>query len=433
MQTITLNQVLNNPEIKEFDSDEENKLKLFCYNTCNNESDDFVKSCRGVVFNNETLVLRGLPYTNEYSHLSNSKVFHEKFDNCFGSFRFYPSYEGTLLRVFHFNNEWYLSTHHKLNAFMSKWSSRESFGTLFKRGLEHEMKRNSEFLSTTNTEGNTLDRFFSTLDKEKQYMFLLRTNEDNRIVCNPPFQDESHLLHVGTFTKGFQSCEYNTGLPTPQELKFENFDELWAYVDDIDTERFQGVICFNATTGETLKVLNDQYMTLASVRGNEPSIRFRYLQLRSDERMVATLESLYPKFIPLFQEYETILMEVARKIYDAYVSRFIQKEFTKVPRDEYQVILECHRWHLLNRRTNRVTLNKVVYFLNQQSPVSLNHMIKRLKYDRNSYQTGQSERQSERHEDRSAQSERPPRRVEYRPRTENHRNDYSEPVELQLR
>ena len=39
------------------DSDEDNKLDMFCYVTCSNEDSELQKQCRGVVFNKDTLTI----------------------------------------------------------------------------------------------------------------------------------------------------------------------------------------------------------------------------------------------------------------------------------------------------------------------------------------------------------------------------------------
>ena len=49
------------------DSDLESKLDLFCYNKCDNDSNSLIKKCRGVVFNQNQIVIKGMPYTEEYT------------------------------------------------------------------------------------------------------------------------------------------------------------------------------------------------------------------------------------------------------------------------------------------------------------------------------------------------------------------------------
>ena len=48
------------------DRDEENNLELYCYINCDNNSSEQIKNCRGVVFDNDKIVLQAFPYTDEY-------------------------------------------------------------------------------------------------------------------------------------------------------------------------------------------------------------------------------------------------------------------------------------------------------------------------------------------------------------------------------
>ena len=61
-------------------------------------------------------------------------------------YHIYDAYEGCLLRLFNFNNKWFLSTHKKINAFRSKWSSKDSFGLMFQNALQYEYNVDDSFL-----------------------------------------------------------------------------------------------------------------------------------------------------------------------------------------------------------------------------------------------------------------------------------------------
>lgn len=356
--------IKNSDIIRLTDKDEETGLELFCYNHCTNDDSDFVKKCRGIVFHNQKLVMSAYPYTDEYSHLDTSAL-QKQFTN-FSEWTFFESHEGTLIRMFNFSGKWFLSTHRKLNAFRSKWSSKESFGNLFKKAIEVD-----------------LETFQNTLDKNRQYMFLLRNTLENRIVCMPDSK-QPLVYHVGTFINGTLDLFDNVGLPKPTRLHFSNLDELVTY--PVNPQKLQGVMCFGPN-GKQLKVYDSVYYELFKVRGNVPSILFRYLQLRMDKDMVNKLYSLYPEKISMFEEYESTLYKIADFIYKAYVQRYIGHNFITVPKEEHMVSKACHMWHKSNPKKNQITLNKVISELNKQSPTNLNHMIRRYRMDVNKEHT----------------------------------------------
>ena len=132
---------------------------------------------------------------------------------------------------------------------------------------------------------------------------------------------------------------------------------MYAYVNSMKYEDLQGLICFGPNNYQ-IKILNKDYNDLFRARGNEPSIKFRYLQVRMDRRSVNMLYHLYPEMINSFDEYENTLYDIARSIYRAYVQRFIKKQYITVPREEFSVVRECNSWQLSNRTENRIKQNK---------------------------------------------------------------------------
>lgn len=370
--SVSLRSVIEGMEdqIKMTDSNDALGLDLFCYIECNKNSPDIVKQCRGLVFHEDTLVLKGFPFTTDYT--SNDDL--EAVVGDFSNISVFDAYEGTLLRAFYFGGKWFLSTHRKLDAFRSKWTSRDSFGELFTRALSNHDINDFMF---PDLEGDILERFLNSLDKNKQYMFLLRSTFENRIVSDPP-SSPPYIYHVGTFVEGKLSFDEQVGLPHPERKNFSSLSELTEYVNNIDPKVLPGVILFR--DGEVLcKIVNPSYMEMFNIRGNEPSVRYRYLQLRMKPDMVQTISSMYPEFENDFNEYEKIIVEIGKYIHGAYVDRFIFKKHVVVPQEEFSVIRACHSWHLSDREKNKVTLQVVIDKLNEGLPSNINHMIRRYK------------------------------------------------------
>ena len=358
------------------DSDEDTNVDMFCYVKCGEDDNELLKQCRGVVFSGNDLVMKAFPYTSEFNHTETDAIISSLGD--FKDWSFYKSHEGACIRLFHHDGKWFVSTHRKLNAFRSKWASRESFGTSFTNALTAEEENNKVFKDGLPDGDNILERFQSTLDITKQYMFLIRNTKDNRIVCAAP--DRPTVYHVGTFVDGVLVTTENVNLPVPQKIQFLNIDELFNFVDKVSYRDYQGVIGFTEDNKQ-VKVIHTDYQDLFRARGNEPSIKFRYLQIRMNRRSVNMLYHLYPEMAETFDEYENTMYDIARSIYRSYIQRFIKKRYVTVPREEFAVIRECHAWHLADRTENRISLNQVVRVMNTQSPTHLNHMIRRFKLE----------------------------------------------------
>lgn len=367
--------------IRKFDEDETTGLELFCYVRCSPTDEGLIRQCRGVVFHKQEVVMKAFPYTVEYNNNEREKI-DENITPVFDECSVYQAQEGALIRMFNFGGKWYTSTHRKLDAFRSKWASRESFGSSFKKALEQEISTNTA-LSEALPEGvNVLERFQSILDPEKQYMFLVRNTFENRIVCSPP--ENPTLYHVGTFVNGNLVMTEDIHIPYPLKLDFNNVSDLLNYVSNIDPNVLQGVIVF-APQNKQYKILHKDYQDLFRARGNEPSIKFRYLQVRMNRKHTAMLYHLYPEEGETFDQYENTLYEISKSIYRSYVQRFLMKRYVSVPREEFAVIRDCHSWHLKNREENKISQEKIIEVLNQQSPTNLNKMIRRFNTEQASH------------------------------------------------
>lgn len=361
------------------DSDPETGLDLFCYVSCKKNDSELLKQCRGVIFDGNNLVLKSFPYTIEYTENDNEEILKNiNLSECM----VYDSYEGSIIKMFYYKNKWFVSTNRKLDAFRSKWSSKESFGFFFNKALEYQFEVNEklrENVSYNKDTDNPIQALTSILDTNKQYMFLLLNNQENRIVCDEPITPT--IYHVGTFINGNLSVDEDIYIPYPTLHNFNTLKEIYEYVDTLDYKVKQGVHIF-APNNVQYKILNLDYQELYSARGNEPSINYRYLQVRMDSKKNDMLRFLYKQNIQSFDDYENILYDVSNNIYDGYVKRFIKKQFVTLPAEEFKVMSLAHEWHQSDRTNNRINHNKIIEILNEQSPTNLNRIIRRIKLER---------------------------------------------------
>ena len=362
------------PNVKMLDTDD--TLSLYCYSSCNDVDNEYVKFCRGLIFdNNNKLVVKAYSYTPEYTADEYDKV-KEDLEDIWNKCSFFDAYEGTVIRVFWFGDKWYVATHRRLDAFKSKWASRKTFGELFFSGLKLEYETKPSFASRLNFDGEELGEFehafYESLNKEHQYFFLVRPCDDNRVVSNYP--DEDYVLHLGTF-RNDEEIDEDIGLKKPKKHEFPTLDDLFYYVENADINEIQGVVVF--TPNNQVKILNRDYKHYSDIRGNEPSIKFRYLQVRMDRFARKDLMDLYPSYVPIFDKYENIIYDIANNIKNTYVERFIQKKFVKISQEEYLIMKKCHEWHKQDRNNNRLNLQIVIDFVNQQEPTLLNKIIRR--------------------------------------------------------
>lgn len=351
------------------------ELKLYHYTECNDQSNEMIKRNRGIIRNAEDkIVCSSFGYTQEVC--SNNPELIKSIVSNFSQCHIYDAEEGATIRLFYHKDRWNISTHRKINAYFSKWGNPKckSFGELFMEGLVWELK-NGCLKDVLFTEENVFDEYCNLLDINKTYAFLVRNCRENRIVCVEP--EHPQIFFIGSFdNKTNLLVEGNTShISYPHLNNFSSIEDVITYVNNIDYTRKQGVIIYMPNQTQ-LKILNPIYCDYFKIRGNEPSIKFRYLQLRTDKNSVAMLYNLYPEFINEFEKYENILTDLGAKIHKSYIKRYINNEYISVPQPEYFIMQRCHEWHLEDRIHNKINYYKILDIIDNQTATSLNKLIK---------------------------------------------------------
>ena len=364
--------IINNPEIELVDIDEENKLELYSYKECSRDSSSFIKQCRGLVYHNGELLMKAYSYVDEYTpnEIKGSRPLGDRKE-----YTFFPSYEGALLRLFYLNEKWYLSTHRKLDAFNSRWGSQSSFGVFFTRALLHDSLLNPKLAelfkspgSDEITDENAYEIFLSSLDKTKQYAFLLRSTE-NRIVSHTSMM-EPHLYHVGTFSSPAKESENeDIGVKHPEQLTFPDVDSLANYVNSSDSKKIQGVIGFTQTS--QIRIINPEYKRRFELRGNQPNLHVRYFELRNEPEKFKDFLNLYPSLDSWRHQVEGAIDYLTNKIHGAYVQRYIRKEYVVLPQKLFVIMGKCHKWYLEDRYNRKVYPENVLDIINCEKPYDL--------------------------------------------------------------
>lgn len=350
--------------------DEDEHLKLYCFRTCTESDTDEWKMKRSVVKDKDgNTVAVSLPYTDEYVVRAGEAIPDLDVVN---EYDVYPSIEGTLMRVFQHHGKWYISTNRKLDAFKSYWSSHFSFGQLFVNNVLHVFK------------DNNVESFFQRLEATKVYFFLLRPTVESRIVCQIDTNSPS-LYFLGALDTTTQEQGHTLALeanmipeiPRVSRLTIQTMDEIKTYVQDVNVWEYQGVILFHKQKNKQVKILNDHYKYLWSIRNNNPNLFLRYFEIRTDPKMLEDFFKLYPKFVTVADRFEYQIFEVSKHLHQAYVDRYIRKQYVSLPKQEYVILKKAHDWHNLDRNFNRIYRTKMLQLLNEEKPIHLYQIIKR--------------------------------------------------------
>lgn len=366
------------------------------FTECENTSSNVLKNTRGIISKNGNIVCKTFNFTPEYVGKSQEAI------NALTSIDwnntiFYPAHEGTNLRLWNDEGIWHLSSFKKIDAFRSKWGCRESHGQIFFEGIEYMLKNNQivltsgpqaiwdELIKTNPDQKACFDFYCSLLFPSTVYTFVVLSTAKNRIVCNPGSHPQP-IYFTGEFTKSdwVLTRDNSSGICPPEaniECDIENMPEsLFKWIEGLNPYQWQGImIHYGVGTSSfgSIKLTAPSYQALATLRGNWPSIPFRYLQLREWPDQAQAFRNLYPEHVKTFDEYETILDNLAEEVLAGYILRYIKKEFVVLPQELFFVAKDLNKqWQ---EDYKRVTKQTVTERFNSLGSIKLNYFIRKAK------------------------------------------------------
>ncbi len=314
---------------------------------------------RGIIVDTNTgrIICRSFPYTPEVISEDSERI-GSLFSKDLSEVSVYTSCEGTVMRLFWYGEEWHISTHRKIDANNSYWTG-PTFGSMFKDLREFDL---------------------DDLDKNYCYAFLMSHN-GNRLVykiTTPQLMlisiyDHSKQCFLSATEYGPQyetgpkhpsGCVYPSpvnGINTIADLQ-EAVDKLGKFA----SYNHAGIIAVpDSQNPQPIKIVNVTYNNIRDARGNESSIRSRYIQLRGTAQGMLLIkwytEADYQK---IFADAEGEIDELVNRLHTMYMNRYVHKNFEQLPKEEFVTLQRCHTWHTTNRGNNIVTIAKVREFLN---------------------------------------------------------------------
>jgi hypothetical protein len=356
--------------IKNYDKD----LTLYSHKKCSNDSEMLIKKNRGSVYNKDCkLVAPSFGYTQELNEEKDLDEIKKIFEDCKNKI-FMKSYEGTLVRLYNYNEKWYISTHRKLDAFKSRWSSSSSFGHIFVKGLVDSLgkKYNEE------NQEKVFEKFVSTLDKNSIYFFILCSNKDNKVLTEIDSNIQK-VLDIGMIynyrdDKYYYTVNEDISLEKPEIYKFNSYKDIIEHVKNCNYKETQGLFVIDDNFN-TYKVVNNKYKELSDKKIAEYKLKYGYLRVRNNEEDNNKYNEENKQHNMFFKDIESSIFELAKKLFLLYKRRYIKKEMFYTSKEIHNVLKNCHRWHKDDYKQNIVNMNTVINNLNQIQPYFLIKMI----------------------------------------------------------
>jgi hypothetical protein len=378
--SIELKEIENN-KTKILETDKLDNLVCYHFYECDNNSSEEHKQLRGVIKEKETnkIICKTFGFTPEIVENDDENIQRFIVPMVEAKATCFYSYEGSLLRMFHYDGKWYLSTHRKINAFKSKWGFGKSYGDLFAEYL----KRFEYFKQFTNEE--VIQKFGTCFEKDQVFVFLITSYKENRIVSNKQLESPNVYI-VGQFKQVENDCVFVNNferlvfmLPNVDEqddtsiigmIETPEVHDITNPNINIDISEKQGLVLIDSN-GNSVKLINKEYADLVALRKNNPNLVLRYIELQQEnnKEKIDTYIKLYDDYSEKFKEYDVIMADIIGNIFRKYRNRFVRKLESIAPPDQYYVIRELHEKYLQDPK-NIVT------------PVRVEQYVKSLKPDR---------------------------------------------------
>lgn len=323
---------------------EQENLALLTYPNVSQRSETYspsmndllIRSCRGVIVQQEPLKVLAYTFSKPYSQTS--------FDNTnWSNFIVEELIDGSFIKLFYYEGTWNVSTHRCINSKKAMFNSYKSFFDMWV-----EAKDNSGLN-------------YDDLNQNYTYSFVL-CHPENRIVSN---YTTSYIVHIGTFDV-LDSKEVDVTIPNIRKPKQFDFSDCGELIEKLS-------LVGHETRGFMLKSkqLNDNgeydryvfesenYKKVKDIRGDNRSMIYRYIYLsRTDPILFQDFKTYFPEFSWIDTQFE----QLSQLIHWLYLSYYVNKTTRFINPKYWQLTNELHTLYL--RSMQPTTIHTVRNHLN---------------------------------------------------------------------
>ena len=332
---------------------EDNNFQTLCLihnHDKSNFSNKIVNECNGIILDKNTLKIICYTFdkcseeTNFPNNLDTNQLFMEY------------SIEGSLIRLYNYDNKWILSTKRCIDANKSKWLSTKNFVELF-----------YECLGNIN-----LDEI---INPKYCYSFII-SHPENNIVSKEGIPT---LYHVSTRDMNtLKEITLNIGVPVLERLSIPN-DKISELLSQSlnDINKFYEGYMFIDIHYNRWKLQKPHFKKIRGLWGNNNNKFFRYLELRNDINLLQEYLGYFQSDKDDFLKYESDINNFAQIILEYYSRKHITKIDKNVPFYFSKLIYKLHGDYFKTRiKTDH---NKIMIDLLELDPKQICFMMNKHK------------------------------------------------------
>jgi hypothetical protein len=254
--------------------------------------------------------------------------------------------EGSLVKVFYYQDKWYVGTSKKPESSGVFWNSEKSFKELF-------FEANQDYP-------------VNTLDKECCYSFLLQHPEHFVTFQNLPMN--VIMLNKINMSSGEVQrpvCEYYSSTLDIRQLQ-----------DTVNTRSVtENYIIYGQNADGydlRIKMLSNAYKTRHSLIGNQQNVKTAYIKAFQEEKD-QDFKQYLPEYNQMCNQIDTDIKELVKNVYTAYVLKYKAKQHFKMNEKYTGIIKKVHDMYL--QKKNPIEIENVLDLVLKQAPNYIAYML----------------------------------------------------------
>ena len=286
--------------------------------------------------------------------------------------------DGVMIQVYYTGTQWEIATRSIIGAKNTFYHSYKTFKTMFFEACNYA-NLDINKLDTNNVYSFVLQHpdniIVVHIDEPKLYLVDIFTLKNNNNTTEVSYLTQD--LSVYTATLDYRE-PIKLYYPTlyKNNIKFDDIYEFKNKYCNKDTHfTTLGIIIKNIKTGKRCKIRNPNYNHVKNLRGNQPNIIYRYIELNNNKKVDEYLK-YYPEDKLIFTKYKLRIKEYSIALHNNYVSCYIKKiDESK----DYPLLFRHHMYTLhqlfVNNR-QKIYIDTVLDYINNLDNSNIYNIIK---------------------------------------------------------
>lgn len=239
--------------------------------------------------------------------------------------------DGTMIRLYNHDNNWYTATTRCIDAKMSYWTSNKNFDDLFWEVFDKSL--------------------LYSLDKEYTYVFIL-LHKENRIVIKHNVNMLVYISRINNISleEDYANVFHNIyGIKRPKKIEMNNLSE--AFYNPFKRGIIVKILDKRINLWNLYKLDFDQYRSVKTIRGNVPDLRMRFLELLNNPNDMKMLEVLYNENKYMFNVIKISILKLVKEIHKLYIDSHIKHSIeVKEGNVFYRTLKQLHAQYKLTNK-----------------------------------------------------------------------------------